>query len=369
MQNEKLYQIALSLIPGIGDVNTKHLISYCGSAEAIFKSNKNKLNRIPGIGEKTASLLTNQNVLLKAEKELNEALKENIEILFFTDKRYPEKLKQIQDAPTLLYYKGNADLNTKKIISIVGTRQATNYGKEVVEKIVADLKKYDCLIVSGLAYGIDIFAHKSALKYDLPTVGIMASGLNIIYPSVHKEVAKQMLYQGGLLTEYKLGEKPDAHNFPSRNRIIAGIADAVIVVEAIEKGGALITADIAHSYDKEVFAVPGKLTDKTSSGCNALIQSLKAQIFTSIKDVEVALGWDIDIAKKKPGAPPKYDSEELTVDEKMIVQLLLKNNNQLHIDEISWKSQVNISKLASILLNLELKNIVKPLPGKKFVLN
>jgi DNA processing protein len=267
-----------------------------------------------------------------------------------------------------LYFKGNCDLNKLKIISIVGTRQATDYGKIVVEEIVSGLKKHNALIVSGLAYGIDIFAHRNALKYDLQTVGVMASGMDKIYPSLHRDIALQMQEYGGLLTEFKLGTKPDAHNFPARNRIIAGMSDATIVVEAALKGGALITADIAHSYDKEVFAVPGNIQNKSSQGCNFLIQSLKANMLLKIEDLEQILGWDGAESTPKSSQGFRYQTEELTVEERIIVDLLLQNNNELPIDEISWKSQINISKIASLLLNLEFRGIIKPLPGKKFKL-
>ncbi|CAN5403546.1 DNA-processing protein DprA [soil metagenome] len=368
MSDEKLYQIALSIIPGIGDVITKNLISYCGSAKAVFQNNKSKLSKIPGVGSKTASLISSQPYLSEAEKELKEAEKQNVQVLFYTDKSYPERLKQVYDAPPLLYFKGNCNLNALKIISIVGTRLASNYGKEVVEEIVAGLVKHSATIVSGLAYGIDIFAHRNAIKNNLPTVGVMASGSNIIYPSVHKDIALQMMENGGLLTEYRLGVKPDAHNFPMRNRIIAGMTDAVIVVEAAKKGGALITAEIANSYNKDVFAVPGNINLKTSEGCNNLIRSLKANIFLNIKDIENSLGWDLTGAAGKAESKPKYQMEELSVEERKIIDILLNNNKELSIDDLSWKTQINISSLASLLLSLEFQGIIKPLPGKKFKL-
>ncbi|MDQ3393739.1 MAG: DNA-processing protein DprA [Bacteroidota bacterium] len=368
MENEKLYQVALNLVPGIGDINFKHLISYCGSAEAVFKSNKHKLSKIPGIGEKTASSILNMPILSEAEKELKEAQKLNIQILFFTDKQYPSRLKHVYDSPPLLYFKGNCDLNNVKTISIVGTRQATDYGKDVVGEIVSGLKKHNVLIVSGLAYGIDIFAHRQAIKHSLPTVGVMASGMDIIYPSLHRDIAMQMLENGGLLTEFKLGSKPDAHNFPARNRIIAGMSDATIVVEAAVKGGALITADIAFSYNKEVFAVPGNIFNSSSQGCNYLIQSLKANMLLNVKDLELVLGWNDTASGSRSPSKPKYETEEFSVEEKTIVDLLINNNKELTIDEISWKSQINISKIASLLLNLEFKGIIKPQPGKKFKL-
>jgi DNA processing protein len=367
MNKEKQCQIALTLIPGIGDVLIRQLISYCGSAEEVFRKTKGSLSKIPGIGEKTAEAIINQHVLKEAEDELVLAEKKGIRILFFTDKDYPARLKQINEVPSILYFKGNADLNSSKIISIVGTRQATPYGKEMVERIVKDLARHRPLIVSGLAYGIDICAHRCALTNNLPTLGVMASGINIIYPATHKNTALQMIESGGLLTENRFNSKPDAYKFPARNRIIAGLADAVIVVEAAEKGGALITAEIANNYNREVFSVPGGLTQPYSSGCNYLIKSLKANIYTKIEDVEATLNWNNESINVK--RPIAINTEGLQEDAIKIIDLLKENqSNGLLIDELSWKAQITIGQLASLLLNLEFSGIVKSLPGKRFKL-
>src|SRR5690606_16227964 len=212
--------------------------------------------------------------------------------IFYTDKNYPTRLKQINDAPSLLYVKGNVDFENQKMVAIVGTRKATEYGKRCVEDLVAELVPHRATIVSGLAYGIDIHAHKQAVKNDLPTFGVMGSGMDIIYPSAHKETAKKMFANGGLITEHPFGTKPDAHNFPARNRIVAALSDAVIIVEAAAKGGALITADIANSYNKDVFAMPGNLRQSHSAGCNNLIKSNRAHLLTSVKDLEYIMNWD-----------------------------------------------------------------------------
>src|SRR5258708_17122306 len=259
MDQDRLSFLALHFIPGIGDYLVKQLVSYCGSAEQVFKTPKGKLLKIPGIGQVTAEAIKSEKTFNQAEKEFKKAEKEETEILFFTDKKYPQRLKEIEDAPSLIYYKGSANLNHPKSVAIVGTRQATDYGKEMVAKIVDDLKPHDALIVSGLAYGIDIHAHKQSVKNQLLTAAVMGSGMDVIYPAAHKDTAKKIVSHGALLTENHFGTKPDAHNFPARNRIIAGLCDALIVVEAADKGGALITAEIANTYNRDVFAVPGSL--------------------------------------------------------------------------------------------------------------
>jgi DNA processing protein len=259
MNQDRLALLALHFIPGIGDYTLRQLISYSGSAEKVFKTPKGKLLKIPGIGAVTADSIRNGKSFRRAEKEIKKAEQEDVELLFFTDKKYPSRLKSIADAPSLLYVKGQVDLENSKTVGIVGTRKATDYGKNCVEELIEGLKPHQTLIVSGLAYGIDIQAHKQAVKHGLPTVGIMGSGIDVIYPAAHKETAKKMLSNGGLITENPFGTNPDAHNFPARNRIIAGLSDALVVVEAAEKGGALITAEISNSYNKDVFAFPGNI--------------------------------------------------------------------------------------------------------------
>jgi DNA processing protein len=367
MNQKTIYDIAIGLIPGIGSSLTRQLVSYCGSTENIFKQTKGKLKKIPGIGEVLAETIINQNILKAAENELLLAEKSSTQILFYTDKKYPERLKHINDAPALLYYKGNADLNARKIIGMVGTRQATDYGKEMVHKILKDLIEHNVLVISGLAYGIDIAAHKAALANDQQTIGVMASGIDIIYPSVHKEVAAKMLGQGGLITENKFGTKPDAPKFPARNRIIAGMCDAIIVAEAAEKGGALITADLANGYDREVFAVPGNLSQKFSEGCNKLIREHKAHIYTGIKDIEYIMNWSPDDRTKEEPALT-LDLSSLNQEEREIIKIL-NGTEGMQIDDLSWKLQIPISKMASTLLSLEFQGLIKGLPGKKFKLN
>jgi DNA processing protein len=368
MNQERLSFLALHQIAGIGDKLLKQLISYCGSAEQVFNTPKGKLLKIPGVGEVTAaSIIAGKSVSL-AEKEIAKAEKSNVELLFYTDKKYPARLKQIDDAPSLLYFKGNANLNHQKTIAIVGTRQATSYGKDIVSKILQELTPYQPLIISGLAYGIDIQAHKQSLKQNLPTLGVLGSGIDNVYPSAHKETAKKMEEQGGLLTENSFGTKPDAHNFPARNRIIAGLCDALIVVEAAEKGGALITAEIANTYNKDVFAVPGSIGETFSEGCNKLIKTNKANLYTSIKDLEYIMNWSIEDSTKKKSEMLPFDLTQFEPDELTIIRTLQEKKSAIAIDELTIKTSLSPGRLASLLLGLEFKGTVKSLPGKLFTL-
>ncbi len=367
MDQERLSFLALHFVPGIGDYLVKQLVSYCGSANEIFNRPKGKLLKIPGIGEVTANSILNHKTFDLAEREFRKAEKENTQIIFFTDKNYPERLKTIEDAPSLLYLKGNPNLNSQKSVAIVGTRKATDYGKDQVEKIIHDLIPHHPLIISGLAYGIDIQAHKQALKTGLPTIGIMGSGIDVIYPAAHKETAKKMIEgNGGLITENHFGTKPDAHNFPARNRIIAGMCDALIVVEAAEKGGALITAEIANSYNKDVFAVPGALGETYSEGCNKLIKTNRANLFSSVKDLEYLMNWSAE----ENNSPPKQklNLDHLDANQKIVAELLMSKNGPLMIDELSHQSSISPGALASILLEMEFNNLVKALPGKRYQL-
>jgi DNA processing protein len=363
------YEVALGLLPGIGNMTTRTLISYCGSAKAVFHTPKGKLLKIPGIGQTTAALFdTGQKALRQAEETIRQAERQEVQLLFYTHPNYPSRLKTVPDAPCLLYYTGSASLNPAKTVGIVGTRKATDYGRQMTEKIVQDLQKHQPLIVSGLAYGIDIAAHRAAVQAGLPTIGVMATGPDIIYPSLHRKTAEKMLENGGWLTEYGFGVKPDAPRFPARNRIIAALSDCTIIVEAAIKGGALITADLAHGYNKDVMAVPGHLDAAASAGCNHLIQALKAAMYTRVEDLEQLMNWDLAPGKslKKP-LTSRYDPDEFTEEEYGIIRLLAESKEEL-IDNISWKTQVPMGRLASLLLELEFRGIVKSLPGKKYIL-
>jgi DNA processing protein len=364
--NDLLYKIAITQLPMVGDVNAKKLIAYSGSCEAIFKSKKTQLMKVPGIGESIAdAIISNFSVALKrAEQELLFIDKHKIQPIFFLDTNYPNRLKHCADSPVMLYHKGNTNFDNEKFIAIVGTRNATENGKKNTEKIIEDLLVYNPVIVSGLAYGIDICAHKAALKNKLQTVGVLAHGLDNLYPAQHKETAKQMLDNGGLLTDYLSKTNPDRENFPSRNRIVAGMADAVIVIEAGSKGGALITADIANNYSRDVFAVPGRIDDVYSQGCNKLIKQNKAALIESAEDIAYICGWQ---QTKKQTKKQQQLFVELTSDEQVVVDIL-KEKSQLPIDDLSLETNFTMGKLSGILLNLEFKNTVKSLPGKVYSL-
>lgn len=361
MQQELLYQIALTLIPNIGDVNAKALVSHFGSAEAIFRAPKKDLISIEGMGVIRAESIKGFKDFSRAEEEIEFIKKYNIQPLFLTDNDYPKRLLNCYDSPPLLYYKGNANLNSSKIIAIVGTRNHNDYGKSICEKLIEELAHEDILIVSGLAFGIDSIAHKMSVKNNLKTVGVLAHGLDRVYPAQNASLAKQMITCGGLLTEFKSNTIPDKQNFPGRNRIVAGISDAVIVIESGIKGGSLITAELANGYNKDVFAFPGRINDSKSEGCNYLIKNNKAALITSANDVLENMGW---IQNKKPTVKKQRELFiELTPDEKIITDILTIQE-QIHIDELYFKSKLSSSAVAQALLMLEMQGVVSSLPGK-----
>lgn len=369
--NERLYQIALTLLPQAGSVLAKNLMAYCGSAESVFKASKSKLEKIPLIGKERAEAIANATVnaeiLKEAESELAFVEKYNIAQLFYTDAGYPQRLKECSDSPVLLYYKGRANLNAEKIIGVVGTRRVTDYGKEATKKLVEDLAVQNVLVVSGLAYGIDIAAHNAALEFNLPTVGVLAHGLNTIYPKQHKNTAKKMVEQGGLLTEYTSRHEMHPSNFPSRNRIVSGMCDAIVVVESAAKGGALITANIANSYNREVFAYPGKATDRFSAGCNFLIKTYKAKMIEGADDLMKEMNWVSGEAQTKGKKAQRQLSLNLS-EEEQVVYNLLHAKNELAIDELADSTAMNVSSLAATLLEMEMNNLIVSLPGKRYKL-
>ena len=370
MNDNLKYKIALTLIPGIGSVLAKNLVSYCGSAEAVFHENEKKLVKIPDIGTVLASQIINkkEEALERAEEECRFVFKNNIGYLFYTDKEYPQRLKSCIDSPPVIFYRGNINFNQSKTIAIVGTRNATEYGKNFCDQLIDELKMYsDLIIFSGLAYGIDITAHKAALRNNISTVGVLAHGLDRLYPPEHKSTASKMCENGGLLTEFISGTNPDRENFPKRNRIVAGICDAVIVIEAAKKGGALITAGIANSYNRDVFALPGRVNDTYSEGCNHFIKTNQADVITSAADLEYKMGWEKTETTVKTKNLQRQLMLELLPEEQLIVSFLNANGKQ-NIDSINLSAGLQASKVASTLLTLEFKGIVKSLPGKIFEL-
>lgn len=366
MNPDLIYQIALTKTPGIGDVNAKQLIAHCGSAKAVFETSKKSLQNIAGVGPKTISALSSKKGFLQAEEEIKFVEKENITPHSYLDKSYPKRLKSCEDGPLVLFQKGDVNLNSKRVIAIVGTRNATHYGLGFCEKFIHDLKPLNALVISGLAYGIDAAAHKESLKNNIVTAAVLAHGLDRIYPSAHYNLAKQMVDAGGgLLTEFTANTNPDRENFPKRNRIVAGICDAIIVVEAAKKGGALITAEIANGYNRDVFAVPGRVGDTFSEGCNLFIKSHKASIITGVKDLEYLLGW------KKEEVLKEQTSlfEELNpLEQKVVHHIQGSKDKQATLESICFAAQTPVSKVLSCLMGLELKGLVKSLPGKIFTL-
>jgi DNA processing protein len=358
-----IYRIALTKIPGVGDIIARNLLRSLGDEVAIFTESKKAL-LAAGISQRIVAEIQRRELLLEAEREVEFVIKSKLTPIFITDKEYPSRLIDCVDAPVLVYFKGNADLNVKKIISIVGTRKATNYATDFCETFLHELASLfpDILVVSGLAYGIDIHAHRSSLKSGLKTVGVLAHGLDRMYPSVHRKTAIEMMEQGGLLTEFPSGTNPDKHNFVRRNRIVGGMADAVVVLESGEKGGSLITAEIASSYYKDVFALPGRTSDLQSAGCNSLISNNKAVLLQSAESFVRQMGWG-NASSKNFSAKPRQ--RELLLDlnheERAIYDALCTEEMQVNL--LAVRVNIPVSKLFFTLLDMEMKGIIKPLPG------
>ncbi len=360
-----IYKIALSLIPKVGPILAKRIISYTGSPEAFFRESKRNLLKIPNLGKHIIENVHADDLFRKAEEEIRFIEKYRIKALFYTDKKYPSRLKSCEDAPILLFTKGTADLNTVKVLSVVGTRNPSERGLEYCKNLIKDLvnQDKDILIVSGLAYGIDICAHKAAIDNEALTAGVLAHGLSTIYPSLHRKIAEEISRQGSLVTEFTSQTKAIAPNFISRNRIIAGLSDATVVVESAYKGGALITADIANSYNRDVFAFPGRPSDTYSKGCNQLIKTNKAAMIESSEDLEYLLGWEVNKTKQKIIQRKMFN--ELEGVEKNIVDIL-EGKEAVPIDEICASAEMPTSQVSPVLLNLEFKGLVKTLPGKRY---
>ncbi len=365
---EDVYKIAISFFNGIGPVNTKKVIAYTGSLEGLFKEKKQNLLKIPGIGKSFVDKLDREPAISLAEEEIEFIAKNDIQVAFYLDEKYPQRLLNCADSPCTLYYKGHTDFNVSRIISIVGTRNASDYGREVCNKLIQDLseKNIKPIIISGLAYGIDICAHKAALRNGLQTVAAVGHGLDMMYPSQHKRYAEDIICQGAIISEFTSKSKFDPKNFVRRNRIIAGMSDATIVIESAAKGGSLVTADIANSYNRDVFAFPGRTSDKSSIGCNKLIKTNQAHLLEGIADLEYILGWE-DTKKEVKTVQAKL-FVELSPDEESLIKVLKEDRNA-PIDMICVKSDLPMSKVSSLLLKLEFDGLIKSLPGKIYALN
>ncbi len=362
--SDLLYKVALTRIPKVGPVTVRNLLAYCGEPAEVFAARPKSLRHIPGVGEETARRIRSGEALRLAERELEYLEQHAIQTLFYRDDNFPERLRRLDNGPVLLYYKGSASLNHVRTLGIVGTRKPTVWGVSATERLLEELQSYDPLIVSGMAYGVDIVSHRAALGAGLETVGVLGHGLGQIYPATHERTARQMLEQGGLLSEYPFSMSPEREHFPMRNRIVAGLCDAVLVVESPSKGGSMITAEFANAYHREVLALPGRPHDRASAGCNSLIKTHRASLVESAKDIALALGWKTD------GPSPRQQLAlfaELTEEEKIIVALL-RAQEKVHIDRLVVESQLPHGMVAAILLELECQGLVGQMPGKQYVL-
>ena len=362
-QSELYHTLALMQVEGVGDVIAKKLIQNCGNAIEVFASKKSQLQKIDGIGSVIIKNLQDKSVFAKAEAELQFIAQENISTTYFQDNNYPERLKNCYDSPVLLFKAGNIDLENQRIISIVGTRQITTYGMEFTKKLIEEISPLNPIIVSGFAYGVDIYAHQMAMDCGLQTIGVLAHGLNQIYPKTHKKYMAKMEQNGGFLTEFWSTSNPDKENFIKRNRIVAGISEATIVIESAERGGSLVTANLANDYNRDVFAVPGRTSDKYSQGCNNLIKTQRANLLTSAADLVYILNWELQRESQK--AVQKQLFVTLTDEEQIIYDYLQKTGKEM-MDIIALECDFPIYRISSILLNMELKGVIRPLPGKMF---
>ncbi len=364
-EQELLHTIVLSRIPGLGLAGMHKLMKACGSAVAIFERRKELPNLVQG-SDKLVDALDCPATFESAKREVEFVRKNTITCLGYFDPDFPSRLRECSDSPILLFYKGNTPLNQLKVINMVGTRHCTDYGRRVCDAFLRDLKQLcpDVLVVSGLAYGIDINAHRAALNNGLKTVGVLAHGLDRIYPSVHRQTAVQMLQHGGLLTEFPSGTNPDRQNFVMRNRIVAGMCDATIVVESATKGGALITADLAVGYNRDCFAFPGRCDDPFSIGCNALIRDNKAALIQSAEEFVKAMQWDVQARVTKPIQRQLFP--DLSNEEQAVATLLETMPDGCPLNELSVKAQMAVNKLSALLFEMELKGVVQALPGNKY---
>lgn len=362
IEQDLFHLLALQRVEGVGDIMAKKLLTLFGNAESVFKAKASQLTGIDGVGSVLIKNLKDKSVFEKANQELDFIQKNEINVAYFQDENYPERLKHCIDGPVLLFTSGNIDLKNKKIISIVGTRQITSYGIEFCRKLMEDIAPLNPIIVSGFAYGVDIVAHQLAIENNLQTIGVVAHGLNQIYPKTHKKYVAKVEQNGGFMTEFWSSSNLDKENFVRRNRIVAGMSEATIVIESADRGGSLITANMANDYNRDVFAVPGRVTDKYSQGCNNLIKTQKANVLTSAADLIYILNWDLE---KETKPVQKQLFVTLDADEQKVYDYLLKTGKEV-MDIIALQCDFPIYKISGMLLNMELKGVIRPLPGKLF---
>ena len=365
MRDEQIYSLALTRIPGLGTLGACGLVRALGSATAIFQHRKELPSLVPSITDKLVKALDCPEAIKRAEEELVFAEKKQIQCITFNDERYPSRLRECEDAPIALFYRGNTCLDSLRVISIVGTRHATTYGEDLCNSFIRDLKELcpDVLIVSGLAYGIDIHAHRAALQYGFPTVGVLAHGLDRIYPAAHRKTAIAMMDQGGLLTEFMSGTNPDRQNFVKRNRIVAGMSDATIVVESAAKGGALITAELAEDYHRDCFAFPGKTTDVYSAGCNKLIRNNRAALLLSAEDFVETMGWVTSSDSISPKVIQRELFPDLSEEESRVIEILQQSSDGMQINQLVVGADIPVYRMSALLFELEMKGVVRALAG------
>ena len=361
------YLLALTKLNGIGPKRSKVLVSYSGGFEAVFNQSKKELLSIPGIKEANAKVILETGVkALEAAKDELKFLDKNpdIHILPYTSEHYPERFRQYEDCPLFLYFQGNLEcLQARRTVGIVGTRDASSQGIDICRSIVKQLQDFDVTVISGLAYGIDTAAHQMSVELQIPTIGILGHGLDKIYPTANRKLASKMIDQGGLISEFPPGSRAAREHFPMRNRLVAALSDAVIVVESAKKGGSMITADLANGYHKDVFAVPGRISDERSEGCNLLIKSHKANLYQSVKDISYIMGWDATANTTRQLVMPL----DLTAEEQAIIDVIAELESASP-DQLIYRLEISLSQVSTLLLNLEFKGIVKSLPGKKYTL-
>ncbi|MGB3545599.1 MAG: DNA-processing protein DprA [Saprospiraceae bacterium] len=359
-----LYRIALTRVPNVGPITSRTLISYCGGAEAVFQASVRELCKIPGINQVTARAIQQPEPLREAERELTFTDRHDIRVISYLDPDYPARLRNYPAAPTLFYYRGEADLNAVRTIAVVGTRQMKDYGARHTQRIIAELQPYAPLVISGLAFGVDGAAHRQCLAQNLPTLGVMGSGMQHIYPAAHRDLARRMVEAGGgLLTEYPSWSSPDREHFPARNRIVAMLSDAIVVIQTARKGGSIITAQMGNEYKKIVFALPGRADDSLSDGCNWLIKTDRARLIQSAEDIVHHLKWQQTTDEPKQARL----FADLSLPEQAVIDLLPMEAGQgVSVDEMSYRLQTDANQLASLLLQMECKDLIRALPGNRY---
>lgn len=360
-KDEIFYRLALGEVENVGIKTAKKLINHFGTAEEVFRLSSRELMQVQGMVQHRATAIAGFSNWEKVERELNYAERNGIKTISYSETAYPNRLKHCEDGPLVIFVKGDANLSANRMLSIVGTRRLTEYGKSITRNLIESLIPYGVTVVSGLAYGIDIEAHKACVDFDIPTVAVLAHGLNKIYPAAHTRLAGEMVQKGGaLISEFTIDTKPDRENFPKRNRIVAGMCDATLVVESAARGGSIITAELANAYHRDVFAIPGRVGDPRSEGCNKLIKGHKAALFESVKDLEYIMGWTLP-EKSKP--IQKKIFVDLSPDEEAVL-FLLRDKGRIQIDELSLALKSPVSMTVVHLLNLEINGLVRSLPGK-----